>query len=69
MTGNDAFALPLGLMGMHKSAWSLCSLLCAELGDACCHKAKGTIRTLACPICCSLPLLNGFCVIKLCQSS
>lgn len=34
MTGNGVFALPLGLMGMHKSAWSLCSQGYAELGDA-----------------------------------
>ncbi len=55
MTGNDVFALPLGLMGMHKSAWSLCCPLCAELCDARCHKAKETVRTLAGPLCCISP--------------
>lgn len=47
MTGNNVFALPLGLMGMLKSEWGLCSLLCAELVDVHCHKAKDTIRALA----------------------
>lgn len=46
MTGNDDLALALGLMGMHKSAWCLCFLLCAELGDAPCRKDKDTFKTL-----------------------
>lgn len=33
MTGNYVSALPLGLMGMHKSAWSLCSQLSTELRE------------------------------------
>lgn len=43
MTGNNVSALPPGLMGMHKSAWSLCSLLCAELGNAYCQKGPRTL--------------------------
>lgn len=47
MTGNNVFALPFGLMGMLKSEWDLCSLLCAELVDVHCHEAKDIIRALA----------------------
>lgn len=53
MTGSNDFALPLCLMGMHKSSLCLCLPLCAEVGEASCHQAKDTVRTLVlvCAVC------------------
>lgn len=57
MTGNDVFALPLGLMGMHKSEWSLCPLLCAELLRVT-RPRTPVARSACCGSSWSVPFLN-----------